>query len=32
MLSDWLDRNLPPMIERMVEIELERLVKKAMDR
>ena len=32
MLRDWLDRNLPPMIERMVQLELERLVKQAMDR
>jgi len=32
MLRDWLDRNLPPMIERMVERELQSLVKKALDR
>ncbi|HEY8963913.1 MAG TPA: DUF2497 domain-containing protein [Alphaproteobacteria bacterium] len=32
MLRQWLDTNLPPMIERMVELELERIAKKAMDR
>jgi len=32
MLRQWLDTNLPPMIQRMVELELERLTKQAMDR
>jgi len=29
MLKDWLDRNLPPMVERLVRKELERLARRA---
>lgn len=32
MLRDWLERNLPPMIERLVQRELERVTKQAFDR
>lgn len=28
MLKDWLDRNLPPMVERLVESEIERLTRR----
>lgn len=31
MLREWMDENLPPMIERLVEKELERLARKALD-
>ena len=29
MLKDWLDRNLPPMVEHMVRRELDRMTRKA---
>ena len=29
MLKDWLDKNLPPMVEKMVSRELERMARKA---
>ena len=29
MLKDWLDKNLPPMVEKMVSRELERMSRKA---
>ena len=29
MLRDWLDQNLPPLIEKMVAKELQRLARKA---
>lgn len=32
MLRDWLDQNLPPMIEKLVREELERLARKAMNK
>jgi cell pole-organizing protein PopZ len=28
MLKDWLDRNLPPMVERYVEREIVRLTRR----
>lgn len=31
MLRDWMDQNLPPMVERLVQKELEKLARKAMD-
>lgn len=31
MLRDWLDRNLPPIIERLVAEELERVAKRALE-
>ncbi len=31
MLRDWLDRNLPPIIERLVSEELERVAKRALE-
>lgn len=31
MLSDWLNSNLPPMVERIVQKELEKLARQAMD-
>lgn len=31
MLKDWLSDNLPPMVERMVQKELEKLARKAQD-
>lgn len=31
MLRDWLDRNLPPIIERLVQEELERVSKRALE-
>ncbi len=31
MLRDWLSDNLPPMVERMVQKELEKLARRAMD-
>lgn len=32
MLRDWLDQNLPPLIEKLVREELERLAHKAMNK
>lgn len=32
MLRDWLDQNLPPLIEKLVREELERLAQKAMNK
>jgi len=32
MLRDWLDTNLPPMIEQLVQDELEKIIKKTMRR
>lgn len=32
MLRDWLDQNLPPLIEKLVREELERLARKAMNK
>ena len=29
MLKDWLDKNLPSMVEKMVSRELERMARKA---
>lgn len=31
MLRDWMDDNLPPMVERIVQKELEKLARRAMD-
>lgn len=31
MLRDWMDQNLPPMVERIVQKELEKLARRAMD-
>ncbi len=31
MLKDWLSDNLPPMVERMVQKELEKLARQAQD-
>ena len=31
MLKDWLSENLPPMVERMVQKELEKLARQAQD-
>jgi uncharacterized protein len=31
MLRDWMNTNLPPMVERMVQKELEKLARRAMD-
>jgi len=31
LLREWLDKNLPPMIEKLVKRELEKLANKAMD-
>ena len=31
MLREWLDDNLPPLIERLVQKELDKLARKAMD-
>jgi cell pole-organizing protein PopZ len=31
MLRDWLDRNLPSLIEKVVEKELDKLARKAID-
>ena len=31
MLRDWLSDNLPPMVERMVQKELEKLARQAQD-
>lgn len=31
MLREWLDENLPPLIERLVQKELDKLARKAMD-
>lgn len=31
MLSDWLNSNLPPMVERIVQKELEKLARQALD-
>jgi cell pole-organizing protein PopZ len=31
MLRDWLDRNLPPIIEKVVEKELDKLARKALN-
>lgn len=31
MLRDWMDSNLPPMVERIVQKELEKLARRAMD-
>ncbi len=31
LLRDWMDDNLPPMVERLVQKELEKLARKAMD-
>ena len=31
MLRDWMDQNLPPMVERIVEKELKKLARRAMD-
>lgn len=31
MLRDWMDDNLPPLVERLVQKELEKLARKAMD-
>jgi uncharacterized protein len=28
-LRDWLDQNLPPMVERMVQREIEKMVRRA---
>jgi cell pole-organizing protein PopZ len=29
LLKDWLDANLPPMVERLVRAEIERVVGRA---
>jgi cell pole-organizing protein PopZ len=29
MLKDWLDTNLPPLVERLVRAEIERMVGRA---
>lgn len=31
MLRDWMDSNLPPMVERLVEKEIKKLSRRAMD-
>lgn len=31
MLREWMDKNLPPMVERTVQKELEKLARRAMD-
>ncbi|NQZ14192.1 MAG: DUF2497 domain-containing protein [Alphaproteobacteria bacterium] len=31
MLRDWMDTNLPPMVERIVQKELEKLARRALD-
>ena len=31
MLREWMDDNLPPMVERIVQKELEKLARRAMD-
>lgn len=31
MLRDWMDQNLPPMVERIVQKELEKLARQVMD-
>ncbi|MCB9981015.1 MAG: DUF2497 domain-containing protein [Rhodospirillales bacterium] len=31
LLKDWLDKNLPPIIERLVQEELERVAKRALE-
>jgi len=31
MLKDWLSESLPPMVERMVQKELEKLARRAQD-
>lgn len=31
MLRDWMDDNLPPLVERLVQKELEKLARKALD-
>jgi len=31
MLRDWMDDNLPPMVERLVEKEIKKLARRAMD-
>ncbi|MCD8497886.1 MAG: DUF2497 domain-containing protein [Alphaproteobacteria bacterium] len=30
MLREWLDKNLPPLIERLVQDELERVTKRVL--
>jgi cell pole-organizing protein PopZ len=32
MLREWLDQNLPPLIEKLVKQELERIANKALDK
>ena len=29
MLKDWLDRNMPPMVEKLVQQELQKIARRA---